>query len=86
MIETPDQLFEIGTEVETTDEYKQQMEKWNQIIDKSWPLYYKGKVTRNQIVKDTKENSSEIIGVWICVTMDNDPDKMVNQIYLRKID
>lgn len=93
----PEPLFQIGDEVETTEEYKQETEKWNRILDREAESYKHGKVTGIQVVTDYKPTSnlsdgmywqgytSEVVNIWICVTLDDDPGKLVNQIYLQKV-
>ena len=93
----PEPLFQIGDEVETNEEYKQETEKWNRILDREAESYKHGKVTGIQVVKDYNSDNrniggliyqgygKKIVNIWICVTLDNDPNKLVNQIYLQTV-
>lgn len=95
--EIPEQLFQIGDEVETTEKYKQEIEEYNRILDLDAAPYKRGKITHIQTVTDFKRDNytmdgmiwhgpaREIDNIWICVTLDNNLDKQVNQIYLRKL-
>lgn len=93
--EIPTPLFKIGDEVETNEEYKQEIEESNRILECGMTSYKRGKLTHIQTVTDFKdgmvdgtvwyEYSRGIENMWICITLDDDPDKQVNQIYCRKV-
>lgn len=80
-------MFKIGDDVETNEIYKHEIEEYNRILRKDVESYIKGTVSNIQVVHDTKTKNgvetNKIINTWICVTLDDDIEKRINQIYLR---
>lgn len=75
-------LFKIDDYVETTEQYKKEIEWYNEhIFDTPAKTYFKGRITRVQPV--TGEAAGD--RPWICMTLDNDVGKMVNQESLQKV-
>lgn len=93
----PEPLFEIGDIVETTDDYKINIAELNNSTKVNFATYMKGTVSNVEVNKTLKvkiskmngrwveEQTNEIENIWICITLDNDPDKQVNQMYCRKV-
>jgi len=82
-------MFKIGDKVETNEIYKHEIEEYNRILRKDAKSYKNGTVSNIQVVHDMEikngVESNKIINTWICVTLDDDPQKLVNQIYLQKV-
>jgi hypothetical protein len=76
-----EELFNIGDEVETTEEYRNAITELQDIFEKPAKTYFSGRITRFQLV--TGEAAGD--RPWVCVTLDNDIDKMVNQDFLKKV-
>ena len=82
-------MFKIGDDVETNEIYKHEIEEYNRILRKDAESYKKGTVSNIQVVHDTETKNgvetNKIINTWICVTLDDDIEKRINQIYLQKV-
>jgi hypothetical protein len=72
-------LFLLGEEVETTEYYKNLIDKYIGILGSGMIPYKRGIITDIQLDNSTDQP-------YLCVTLDNDPNKQVNQIYLQRIE